>query len=154
MHRLTVAVLALVLVGCGAEPDPTPTPVPLPSLPADDRERAQEVVDAFLEAMADPEVTYRATGVLRVGSVDENGRPDVLVNTRYDVKGDGYGGSVGIHLRDPTVGGDFQLVVNDGTAELWGGSSLGETLSFDAPDELRRPDAIQDVTADDLRWSA
>ena len=149
MHRVTAAVLAIMLVGCGAGSDPTPTPVPLPSLPADDQEAAQDVVDAFLATMADPDVTYRATGELRVGEEDENGRPDILIYTSYDVKGDGYGGRVGIHLRDPTVGGNFQLVVNDGTAQLWG-LALTETLTFDAPDELRRPDAIQDLTADDL----
>ena len=148
MHRVTAAVLAIMLVGCGAGSDPTPTPVPLPSLPADDQEAAQDVVDAFLATMADPDVTYRATGELRVGEEDENGRPDILIYTSYDVKGDGYRGRVGIHLRDPTVGATTSRRQR-WTAQLWG-LALTETLTFDAPDELRRPDAIQDLTADDL----
>jgi hypothetical protein len=151
MRRIAAAVMVLALAGCGAQASATPTPVPLPSVPAAERERADAALDAFLAAMADPDVTYRANGILRVGSVDENDRPDILVNTRYDVKGDGYGGRLDIHLRDPNVGGDYQILVNDESAELWT-SRTSETASIDAPDTLRRPDTLRDLTAEDLSF--
>ena len=112
MKRVGAIGLALVLAACGSQADDaTPTPLPRPSVAADVQEGAQVAMEAFLASMADPEVTYRVIGELRVGQVDADGRPDILVLTRYDVKGADYAGGPSIHLRDPSVGGDFSLVV-------------------------------------------
>jgi hypothetical protein len=127
MNRAVAIGLAFALAGCGSQPDATPTPATRPSVAADVRDRAQEAVDAFLTAMADPGVTYRATGQLRAGAEDAEGRPDVLVNTYYDVKGSEYGG----------------------TAHLYSENAMA-TASMDVPGSLRRPDALQGLNADDL----
>lgn len=149
LHRIAASAVAVLLVACGSQPDATPTPVPRESVAAHDRDRAQDAVNAFLEAMANPDVTYRVTGQLRVGTVDADGRPDVLINTRYDVKANEYGGTLDIHLRDPTVGGTFQLFVIDGMAHLWNWNA-GGTISMDAPETLHRPDALRQLGEDDL----
>ena len=149
MIRVAVIGLALLLVACGSQPDVSATPVPVRSVSADDKERARQAVDAFLAAMADPEVTYRVDGELRVGHTDQEGFSDVLVNTRYDVKGNEYGGQVDIHLRDPNVGGWFQLIVLEEMAHLHS-SNLSQMASRAVPDALRRPDALRGLTADDL----
>jgi len=140
--------LVVVLAACGGPPDATPTPEPRPSVAADVRDRAQQAMDAFFAAMADPEVTYRVIGQLRAGVEDADGRPDVLVNTYFDVKGGEYAGGLDIHLRDPTVGGGFTVAVLDGTAHLISGFDTLE--SMDAPDSLHRPTSVQGLTAGDL----
>jgi len=135
---------------CGEQAPPSPSDPPPPS--AEDQSAADRVVDAFLEAMADPEVTYRAVGELRVEPDDGEGRAAISVTTRYDVSGHDYAGHAhvsGHALEPPTVGGDFQVVVLDDTAHLYSSNQMA-TTSVDAPASLRRPDALQSLRADDL----
>lgn len=148
--------VAVILGGCGSDPDGTALPVtPLPvapaSAPADSQDASREAVAAFLELMADPDLTYRMEGELRAGAEDPRGGPAILITSRYDIRGDDYGGSTRVRLRELKWAADRQVLHLDGSTQLLDGGSMEPTWS-DAPEPPRSPSVVRGLRAEDLAF--
>ena len=145
--------LALVLAACGSAADVTSTPAPQASVDAEDVAKSREAVAAFLELMADPDLTYRVTGDLRAGAVDPEGGPALMVSSQYDIRGDDYGGQVFVRVLELKYGRGFMLVRLDGTTHLVDSESMTMTTSpIENEEALRHPTAVSELTADDLEF--
>ena len=154
--RAAAIVVAIVLGACSAAVDPTSRPsmtVPSASAsaPAESQDTSRQAVRAFLELMADPDLTYRVNGELRAGDEDPRGGPAILINSRYDVRGDDYGGSVSVRLRELKWSGGRLVVQLDGVTRLRDGSS-GELSWIEGPEPPRGPAAVRELDADDLAF--
>lgn len=143
--------LLAVLAGCGLNsPSVAPfTPEAPPSVGAELEQEASDIAEAFLDRMADPDVTYRVSGEVTIGEGDP---PAARLTTAYDVAGEGYGGN--IRVRGPALGesagrGDWKAIVLDGTTHIYD-LIIGEWSSADMPDSARRPNPWTDLTGDDL----
>ena len=143
--------LLAVLAGCGlSSPSVAPfTPEAPPSVEAELEQEASDIAAAFLERMADPDVTYRVSGEVTIGEGDP---PAARVTTRYDVAGDRYGGAV--RVRGPALGkaagnGDWQAIVLDGTTHIWDTSVLGWN-SAESAGTAHHPNPWTDLSEDDL----
>lgn len=161
--RGAAILMAVVLGACGPTPIPVPRasaspdglttiPVPRASASADDLGNGREAVAAFLDLMADPDLTYRVNGELRAGTEDPRGGPAILITSRYDVRGDDYGGSVRVRLRELKWAVDRHVVHVDGTTQLRDGSFIDSSW-IEGPQPPRGPGAVRDLTADDLAFA-
>ena len=145
-------VLLAVLAGCGlGSPSIAPfTPEAPPSVGAELEQEAGDIAAAFLERMADPDVTYRVSGEVIIGEGDP---PAARVTTAYDVAGDRYGG--GVRVRGPALGkaagsGDWQAIVLDGTTHVYDHMWVMGWFSADSSETARRPNPWTDLTGEDL----
>jgi hypothetical protein len=148
--------VALVLCACGSDPDATALPVtPLPvtpaSAPAESQEASRQAVAAFLDLMADPDLSYRMQGELRAGSEDPRGGPAILITSRYDIRGDDYGGSTRVRLRDLKWAVDRQVLHTAGTTQLMDGQFI-DPVWREGPEPPRGPGVLRGLAADDLAF--
>lgn len=142
-------VLLAALTGCGLSIAPF-TPEAAPSVGAELEQEAGDIAAAFLERMADPDVTYRVSGDVTIGEGDP---PAARVTTAYDVAGDRYGGFV--RVRGPALGeaagrGDFQVIVLDGTTHVYDHVFVMGWSSAESPGTARRPNPWTDLAGEDL----
>ena len=142
--------LMALLAGCGAQSIAPFTPEAPPSVEAELENEANDVAVAFLDRMADPDVTYRVSGEVTIGEGDP---PAARVTTAYDVAGDRYGGFV--RVRGPALGdaagsGDFQAIVVDGTTHVYDHFFVMGWFSAESPESARRPNPWTDLTGEDL----
>ena len=149
---LLLSVQLAVLTGCSLDsPSIAPfTPEAPPSVAAELEQQASDVAAAFLERMADPDVTYRVSGEVTIGEGDP---PAARVTTAYDVAGDRYRGYV--RVRGPAFGeaagsGDFQVIVLDGTTHVYDSMFLMDWSSAESPGDARRPNPWTDLTGQDF----
>ena len=145
-------VLLAVLAGCGlGNPSIAPfTPEAPPSVGVELEQEASFVAAAFLERMADPDVTYRVSGEVVIGEGDP---PAARVTTLYDVAGDRYGG--GVRVRGPALGkaagsGDWRAIVLDGTTHVYDYMFVMGWFSAESPEAARRPNPWTDLSGEDL----
>ena len=144
-------VLLAVLAGCGLNsPSVAPfTPEAPPSVEAELEQESSDIAAAFLDRMADPDVTYRVSGEVVIGEGDP---PAARVTTLYDVAGDRYGGNV--RVRGPALGesagrGDWQTIALDGMTHIWDSSVLG-WRSGGSSRRAHVPNPWMDLTPADL----
>ena len=149
--RPAAILLAVALAGCGSAPDVTSTPAPRASVGAEDLAKSRDAAAAFLELMADPDLTYRVTGELRAGAEDPEGGPAIMVTSSYDIRGDGYAGQLFVRVRELNYGRGFMLVRLDRKAHLFDWESM-TTSSIENEEALRDPTGVSELTADDLEF--
>jgi hypothetical protein len=118
---------------------------------AEEPAESREAVAAFLELMADPDLTYRVTGELRAGAEDPEGGPAIMVTSRYDIRGDDFGGQLFVRVLKLKYGRNFMLVRLDGETDLFDWQST-TTASIENDEALRDPTAVSKLTADDLEF--
>lgn len=151
------AILMVVVLGaCGSDLDATAVPVtPMPvtpaSAPAESQEASRQAVAAFLDLMSDPDLTYRMQGELRAGSEDPRGGPAILITSRYDIRGDDYGGSTRVRLRDLKWAVDRQVLHRAGTTQLMDGQFM-DPVWTEGPKPPRGPGVLRGLAADDLAF--
>jgi hypothetical protein len=151
--RVALAIgLVLAVGGCAAAPNPSDWSEPLGSVAPDDRTAGEAALEAFLAAMAEPDVTYRVNGQLTVLPIQEHNRAALDIRTRYDVKGDNYAGSAYLAGwdRPQSVGGSVSIAVMDGTAHVVTGMDFDRSVDVAPPPSMRRPTELQALTAADL----
>jgi hypothetical protein len=148
--RGTACLLAVVLAACSSAPHVTSTSSPRASL-AEEPAESREAVAAFLELMADPDLTYRVTGELRAGAEDPEGGPAIMVTSRYDIQGDDFGGQLSVRVLKLKYGSNFMLVRLDGKTDIFDWQSM-TTASIENDEALRDPTAVSKLTADDLEF--
>lgn len=151
--RVVLAIgLVLAVGGCAAASSPSDASEPLASIAPDVRAAGEAALEAFLAAMAEPEVTYRVNGQLTVLPIQEHNRAALDIRTRYDVKGDDYAGSAYLAGwdRPQSVGGSVSIAVMDGTAHVVTGLDFDLPIEGAPPPSMRRPTVLQGLTAADL----
>lgn len=146
--------LVLAMSACAAPPSPSDAPEPSTSVASDEPSAGDTAVRAFLDAMAEPDVTYRVNGQLKVLPIDEHNQAAMDIRTRYDVKGDDYAGSAYLAGwdRPRSVGGSVAIAVIDETAHLLTGISMDRPVEVAPSASAHRPTALRELTADDLAF--
>lgn len=146
--------MVLAMGGCAAPPIPSDAAEPSRSVATDDRAAGEAALQAFLAAMADPDVTYRVNGQLKVLPMDEHNQAAMDIRTRYDVKGDDYAGTAYLAGwdRPRQVGGDVSIAVLDGTAQVTTWMNFDEPIEVEPSPTMDRPTTLQELTAEDLEF--
>jgi hypothetical protein len=149
-----LTVLAMLLGACALGRVGSWTPQASPSLEPELAAEAESVREAFLERMADPDITYRVKREVVIGPEDGDGDPGVSVMAYYDVAGDAYAGQVQIRGRviDAIPFPDLHVYVVDGTTHVDTGNNTPgqEWLTAELPSSAQRPNAIADLGPADL----